>query len=120
MVEHRRRRRPLDRRRHHPHPPLPRRGPRHPDREERLRRGRRPHRHRFYRLDFTRRQIRWSREVPLDTHLANIASHSAFLVLGEEATAEFFTEERAHLRKLFPTETIEEIYDVDLLLAIRP
>lgn len=72
------------------------------------------------RLDFTRRQIRWSREVPLDTHLANIASHSAFLVLGEEATAEFFTEERAHLRKLFPTETIEEIYDVDLLLAIRP
>ena len=71
-------------------------------------------------LDFTRRQIRWSRQVSLDTHLANIASHSAFLVLGEEATAEFLTEERAHLRRLFPTETIEETYDVDLLVAICP
>ncbi|MFM9558007.1 MULTISPECIES: class I SAM-dependent methyltransferase [Streptomyces] len=72
------------------------------------------------RLDFTRHQIRWSREVSLDTHLANIASHSAFLVLGEAATSAFFTEERAHLRKLFPTDTIEETYDVDLLLAVRP
>ena len=71
-------------------------------------------------LDFTGRQIRWSRQVSLDPHLANIASHSAFLVLGEEATAEFLTEERAHLRRLFPTETIEETYDVDLLVAIRP
>ncbi|MFF9774850.1 class I SAM-dependent methyltransferase [Streptomyces sp. NPDC013978] len=71
-------------------------------------------------LDFTRRHIRWSRQVSLDTHLANIASHSAFLVLGEDATAEFFAEERAHLRRLFPTETIEETYEVDLLLAIRP
>ncbi|MFF6787261.1 methyltransferase domain-containing protein [Streptomyces sp. NPDC012510] len=71
-------------------------------------------------LDFTRRQIRWSRTVSLDTHLANIASHSSFLVLDEERTTRFFTEERAHLRKLFPTETIEETYDVDLLLAIRP
>ncbi|TQE15705.1 class I SAM-dependent methyltransferase [Streptomyces ipomoeae] len=71
-------------------------------------------------LDFTRRRIRWSRQVSLDTHLANIASHSGFLVLGEKAKAGFFTEERAHLRELFPTETIEETYDVDLLLAIRP
>ncbi|MDT0569022.1 class I SAM-dependent methyltransferase [Streptomyces sp. DSM 3412] len=71
-------------------------------------------------LDFTRRPIRWSRTVSLDTHLANIASHSGFLVLGEDATAEFLTEERAHLRRLFPTETIEETYDVDLLVAIRP
>lgn len=72
------------------------------------------------RLDFTRHRLRWSREVSLDTHLANLASHSGFLVLGEDATTEFFTEEQAHLRKLFPTETIEETYDVDLLLAIRP
>lgn len=71
-------------------------------------------------LDFTRRQIRWSRTVSLDTHLANIASHSSFLVLDEESTTKFLTEERAHLRKLFPSESIEEAYDVDLLLAIRP
>ncbi len=72
------------------------------------------------RLDFTRRQIRWSRTVPLDTHLANIASHSGFLVLGDEATSGFLTAERARLRALFPTETIEETYDVDLLVAVRP
>ncbi|MGW0827470.1 class I SAM-dependent methyltransferase [Streptomyces sp. NPDC002845] len=71
-------------------------------------------------LDFTRRQIRWSRRVPLDTHLANIASHSAFLVLGEENTSTFFTEERNHLLTLFPDGFIEEVYDVDLLVAIRP
>ncbi|WP_338896712.1 hypothetical protein WBG99_14515 [Streptomyces sp. TG1A-60] len=71
-------------------------------------------------LDSTRRQIRWCREVTLDTHPANTASHSGLLVLGEEAATEFFTEERARLRKLFPRETIEETYGVDLLLAIRP
>ncbi|MGW0712615.1 class I SAM-dependent methyltransferase [Streptomyces sp. NPDC002643] len=71
-------------------------------------------------LDFTRRRIRWSRTVSLDTHLANIASHSGFLVLDEKTKARFFTEERAHLHDRFPDETIEETYDVDLLLAIRP
>jgi hypothetical protein len=34
-------------------------------------------------LEVARRQMRWSRTVPLDTHLANIGSRSAFLVLGE-------------------------------------
>ena len=73
------------------------------------------------RRDFTRHRIRRSGTVPRDTHLANIASHSGFLVLGEEAaTALFLTEERAHLRRLFPTEPTEETYDVDLLVPIRP
>ncbi|CAM5701781.1 hypothetical protein SFUMM280S_00800 [Streptomyces fumanus] len=44
------------------------------------------------RLDLVRREIRWSRRVPLDTHLANIASHSVFLVLGEERTAAYLAE----------------------------
>ncbi|AVH57275.1 MULTISPECIES: class I SAM-dependent methyltransferase [Streptomyces] len=68
-------------------------------------------------LDFARRQVRWSRRVPLDTHLANVASHSAFLVLGEQATEAFFTEERNHLLRTFPDERVEETYIVDVLVA---
>ncbi|MFF4347700.1 class I SAM-dependent methyltransferase [Streptomyces sp. NPDC001530] len=71
------------------------------------------------RLDFDRRQIRWSRRVPLDTHLANVGSHSAFLVLGEERTAEFLAEERSHLLPTFPDGIVEETYVVDLLVATR-
>ncbi|WP_159771232.1 class I SAM-dependent methyltransferase [Streptomyces sp. HM190] len=71
-------------------------------------------------LDCARRRIRWSRRVSLDTHLANIASHSGFLVLDEATRTTFVTEERARLRALFPDERIEETYDVDLLVATRP
>ncbi|GKQ37238.1 class I SAM-dependent methyltransferase [Streptomyces sp. A012304] len=71
-------------------------------------------------FDFTGRRVRWSRRVPLDTHLANITSHSIFLVHGEERTAAFVTEERHHLLAAFPDGTVEETYDVELLLATRP
>ncbi|MEU0386883.1 class I SAM-dependent methyltransferase [Streptomyces chartreusis] len=72
------------------------------------------------RLDFTRRTVRWSRRVPVDTHLANIGSHSVFLVHGEEHTAAFLAEEREHLLKAFPDGIVEEVYDVVLLLAKAP
>ncbi|MGW3648130.1 class I SAM-dependent methyltransferase [Streptomyces sp. NPDC000878] len=68
-------------------------------------------------LDFARRQLRWSRRVPIDTHLANLGSHSLFLVHDKEEAAAFLAEERNLLLKLFPTETLEETYDVDLLVA---
>ncbi|MEV0278726.1 class I SAM-dependent methyltransferase [Streptomyces sp. NPDC050610] len=71
-------------------------------------------------LPFTRRLLRWSRTVPLDTHLANITSHSAFLVLDEGRTAEFAAEERAVLGGLFPSGLVEETYVVDLLVARKP
>ncbi|CDR05472.1 class I SAM-dependent methyltransferase [Streptomyces iranensis] len=71
-------------------------------------------------LDVTRRHVRWSRVVSLDTHLANITSHSAFLVLGEAGTQAFLTAERGRLRELFPDEKVEETYLVDLLVAARP
>ncbi|GAV46233.1 class I SAM-dependent methyltransferase [Streptomyces acidiscabies] len=70
-------------------------------------------------LTFTRRTIRWSRSIPLDTHLANIGSHSAFLVDTQERTTTFLTTERAHLLTEFPDATVEETYDVTLLLAQR-
>ncbi|MFI5678617.1 class I SAM-dependent methyltransferase [Streptomyces cellulosae] len=69
------------------------------------------------RLDFARREVRWSRRVPLDTHLANIGSHSIFLVHGEEVTAAYLAEEREHLLRTFPDGIVEEVYEVILLLA---
>ncbi|MFF5587387.1 class I SAM-dependent methyltransferase [Streptomyces hygroscopicus] len=71
-------------------------------------------------LRCVRRHVRWSRTVPLDTHLANITSYSAFIVLGEAGTQEFLADERDRLRELFPDGRVEEAYLVDLLVAIRP
>ncbi|MFH8445472.1 class I SAM-dependent methyltransferase [Streptomyces sp. NPDC018026] len=71
-------------------------------------------------LDFVHREIRWSRRVPLDTHLANLGSHSVFLTDTEERTAAFFAEERRHLLAVFPDGLVEETYDVHLLLGSTP
>ncbi|PWI17211.1 SAM-dependent methyltransferase [Streptomyces sp. Act143] len=71
-------------------------------------------------LDFTQRKVRWSRRVPVDTHLANIGSHSLFLVAGEERATAFLTEERRHLLAAFPDGSVEETYDVELLVATKP
>jgi SAM-dependent methyltransferase len=71
------------------------------------------------RLDFAHRVVRWSRRVSVDTHLANIGSHSMFLVAGEEHAGVFLTEERRILRELFPDGNVEETYDVELLVAVN-
>jgi SAM-dependent methyltransferase len=71
-------------------------------------------------LDFTRRTVRWCRSVPVDTHLANIGSHSVFLVHGAEHVASFLAEEREHLLRAFPDGFVEEVYEVVLLLARTP
>ncbi|WP_405411823.1 class I SAM-dependent methyltransferase [Streptomyces decoyicus] len=71
-------------------------------------------------LRVARRQLGWSRTVPLDTHLANIGSRSAFLVLAEDDKRAFLSEERGRLREMFPGEVVEETYVVDVLMATRP
>lgn len=71
-------------------------------------------------LRVARRHLRWQRTVPLDTHLANIGSRSAFLVLGQAANRAFLAEERGRLRAAFPAERVEEAYVVDVLIAARP
>ncbi|MFE6911746.1 class I SAM-dependent methyltransferase [Streptomyces erythrochromogenes] len=63
---------------------------------------------------FTSRSVRWSRRIPLDAHLANLASHSAFLMLGEAGTRAYFAAERELLAPLFPDGTVEECYVVSL------
>lgn len=72
------------------------------------------------RLGFLRRDIRWSRRVPLDTHLANIGSHSVFLTQEAERSAAYLAEERRHVLDVFPDGIVEETYDVVLLLATTP
>jgi SAM-dependent methyltransferase len=67
---------------------------------------------------FTERMVRWTRTVPLDTHLANLGSHSVFRLLGETVTAEFLTAERAELLKVFPDGMVEEPYAVDLAVTV--
>ncbi|MFI6149807.1 class I SAM-dependent methyltransferase [Streptomyces sp. NPDC051109] len=69
-------------------------------------------------LAFTTREVRWSRRIPLDVHLANHASHSAFLMLGPAGTQEFLDAERARLAALFPDGTVEERYVVTLGVAV--
>lgn len=71
-------------------------------------------------LEVRRRQVRWSRAVSLDTHLANIGSRSAFLVLEQDDRQAFFVDERDRLGKIFPRGEVEETYVVDLLVALRP
>ncbi|MBT2482176.1 class I SAM-dependent methyltransferase [Streptomyces sp. ISL-94] len=70
-------------------------------------------------LDITgRREVRWSRRIPLEAHLANQASHSAFLLLGEARTREFMDAERERLPALFPDGSVEEPYVVSLSVAL--
>jgi hypothetical protein len=102
----------VDRRGRRTHQPLLRR-----ERPRREAERQRPRRGPTGRLDFARREVRWSRRVPLDTHLANIGSHSILLVHGEDASAAFLAEEREHLLRTFPDGIVEEVYEVILLLA---
>ncbi|MEV7856041.1 class I SAM-dependent methyltransferase [Streptomyces sp. NPDC088183] len=71
-------------------------------------------------LRVERRQVRWSRTVSLDMHLANIGSRSAFLVLEEADRQAFFIHERERMGRMFPSGEVEETYVVDLLVALRP
>ncbi|ANZ20779.1 methyltransferase family protein [Streptomyces noursei ATCC 11455] len=71
-------------------------------------------------LRVARRHIRWRRTVALDTHLANISSRSAFLVLDQAVNRAFLAEERERLHETFPEGMVEETYVVDLLVAARP
>jgi SAM-dependent methyltransferase len=59
-------------------------------------------------LRVARRQVRWSRIVPLDTHLVNISSRSAFLVLPEDSNRAFLAEEHSRLREISPDEAVHE------------
>ncbi|MEV0850506.1 class I SAM-dependent methyltransferase [Streptomyces sp. NPDC049954] len=66
------------------------------------------------------REVRWSRRIPVDTHLANLASHSIMLIQDEETATAFLTAERAALLAEFPDGQVKETYVTELSVAIRP
>ncbi len=70
-------------------------------------------------LTFADRRVPWTRRVPIATHLDNLGSHSAFLILGDERARRFLAAEREHLALRFPDGTVEETYVVELSVAIR-
>ncbi|MBT2887143.1 class I SAM-dependent methyltransferase [Streptomyces sp. McG5] len=65
-------------------------------------------------------RIPWSRRLTVDDHLANLASHSLFLVADAALAQDFLDRERARLLQLFPDGHVEERYVVDLVLTTRP
>ncbi|WP_030773964.1 MULTISPECIES: class I SAM-dependent methyltransferase [unclassified Streptomyces] len=67
--------------------------------------------------EFATRSVTWTRRITLDDHLANLASHSAFLVLGEARSRAYFAGERELLDGLFPDGIVEEQYVVSLNVA---
>ncbi|MFF1422691.1 class I SAM-dependent methyltransferase [Streptomyces sp. NPDC058280] len=67
----------------------------------------------------TERRVPWTRRVTLDTHLANLGSHSVFRALDEQATAAVLARERTELLTLFPDGIVEEPYVVELTVTPR-
>ncbi|MEV7420263.1 class I SAM-dependent methyltransferase [Streptomyces sp. NPDC089919] len=61
-------------------------------------------------LAWRTRELRWSRRVSIDFHLAKLATHSAFILLGEAGGAQFLATERAHLLRDFPDGELDEPY----------
>ncbi|MEW1611680.1 MULTISPECIES: class I SAM-dependent methyltransferase [unclassified Streptomyces] len=70
-------------------------------------------------LDFRTRLVAWSRRVPIDVHLANIATYSDFLVADPAAVRDCLAREHAELTSRFPDGAVEEAYVVSLAVA-RP
>ncbi|MBO1333914.1 class I SAM-dependent methyltransferase [Streptomyces sp. VRA16 Mangrove soil] len=66
------------------------------------------------------RRLHWTRRIPIDLHLAHLASRSYFVVMGPEAARPILESERAHLLAAFPNGTLEEAYALDLTLAHHP
>ncbi|MEU6344551.1 class I SAM-dependent methyltransferase [Streptomyces sp. NPDC046977] len=65
------------------------------------------------------RSLRWTRTVPVDTHLAMLGSRSYFAVIGPDAAARILEEERRELLALFPDGLVVEPYRVALTVAVK-
>ncbi|WP_329186369.1 class I SAM-dependent methyltransferase [Actinacidiphila glaucinigra] len=65
------------------------------------------------------RVLRWSRTVPLDTHLTMLGSRSYFAVLAPDTARRILADERRALLALFPDGEVAEPYKVDLTVAVK-
>ncbi|WP_330323318.1 class I SAM-dependent methyltransferase [Streptomyces anulatus] len=68
---------------------------------------------------FNDQHLTWSREVTLKTHLDNLASHSDFLRLGQEATQKYLAREQGELVALRSDGMVEERYVTSVSVARR-
>ncbi|MFE4382863.1 class I SAM-dependent methyltransferase [Streptomyces cyaneofuscatus] len=68
-------------------------------------------------VGFRTRQVEWSREVTLDVHLANLASHSIFLVADRAVAEPVLEREREILAAAFPGGTVREAYVTSLAVT---
>ncbi|WP_420034181.1 class I SAM-dependent methyltransferase [Streptomyces sp. cg28] len=66
------------------------------------------------------RRLHWTRRIPVELHLAHLASRSYFVVMGPERAKPVLDDERAHLLRDFPDGTVEDAYAVDLTVVRRP
>jgi SAM-dependent methyltransferase len=66
-----------------------------------------------------RASFAWRREIPLETHLANLASKSYIGDLGPDGAERFIDAEREHLRAEFPDGVVPEVYVTDLFVVAR-
>ncbi|MFD7509427.1 class I SAM-dependent methyltransferase [Streptomyces sp. NPDC059853] len=66
------------------------------------------------------RELRWSRTVPLDTHLASLATHSYIATLPADRAAALIEAERAALRDVFGDGPVTEPYVVRLTAVRTP
>jgi SAM-dependent methyltransferase len=64
-------------------------------------------------------EFTWHRQVPLETHLANLASKSYIGALGPAGSARFIDAEREHLLALFPDGGVPESYVTYLAVVPR-
>ncbi|GLF96117.1 class I SAM-dependent methyltransferase [Streptomyces yaizuensis] len=67
----------------------------------------------------TEHRLHWTRRVPLDTHLANLSTHSVFLTAAPDTAAAVLRRERAALTEVFPDGHVTEEYVVELI-SLRP
>ncbi|MFF2196913.1 class I SAM-dependent methyltransferase [Streptomyces sp. NPDC058157] len=65
-------------------------------------------------------ELRWSRRVSVDFHLAKLATHSAFIVHDGAGAAEFLEAEREHLLRRFPDGALDEPYTGFVAVAPNP
>ncbi|MEV5611632.1 class I SAM-dependent methyltransferase [Streptomyces sp. NPDC052225] len=66
------------------------------------------------------RRLHWTRRIPVDLHLAHLASRSYFVVMGPERSRPVLEDERAHLLRRFPDGIVEDAYALDLTVVRRP
>jgi SAM-dependent methyltransferase len=66
-----------------------------------------------------RHDIEWARTVPIPGHLAELATHSSVLRLGQEA-GDYIAEQRAVLAREFPDGLVQERYLCHLHVAKTP